>query len=227
MIEDRAQEAAEMAEAFLFVRDLFEPPCCNQWARLHSEETRAAWTAMADRLGVSRTLDLPSDAAAYESAFIAAFDAGAPRPLVPVFESHYNKREPVPRILHENVLFHQSFGLRLRHAGSETSDHLRHQLEFIGRLYHMEAEELGGRCDPEILAQIRAGRRDFLDRHLLSWLPEAFDLARKAPGGFRWVASLVSMALNLTVLALRDATADSSAEGRRVRDADSGRRLNR
>jgi len=208
MIEDRAQEAAEMAEAFFFVRDLFAPPDDDQWSRLTSAETSSAWVAMADRMGVARTLDLPSDAAAYESAYIAAFDAGAPHPLVPLLESHYNKRDPVPRILHENILFHQSFGVRLRHASNETADHLRHQLEFIGRLYQMEAEELRGRCEPEILAQIRAGRRDFITRHLLSWLPDAAELARKAAGGFRWVASLVSMALNLSVLALRDAAED-------------------
>jgi len=39
-------------------------------------------------------------------------------------------------------------------------------------------------------------------------LPDASELARKAAGGFRWVASLVSMALNLSVLALRDAAED-------------------
>lgn len=208
----RAEEAAEMAEAFLFVRDLFAPPSDSQWSRLTSAETRTAWTAMADRLGVSRALNLPSNAIDYETAFIAAFEAGAPHALVPLTESHYNKTEPVPRILHENVLFYRSFGLRLRHASNETSDHLRHQLEFVGHLFRMEAEELRGRRDPEVVSQIRAGRRDFLERHLLTWLPEAADLTRKAPHRFRWAASLVAMALNLTVLALREAGTASPGE---------------
>ena len=197
-----AEEAARIAEAFFFARDLFRPPSVQQWRFLTAPETGGAWEALARRLDLSQVAGLPRDAVDYETSYIAAFDAGAPTPPVPLIESHYNKREPVPRILHENILFYQSFGLRLLETSNEMADHLRHQLEFVGHLYKMEAEELRGRRDSEILAQVRAGRREFIERHLMSWLPDAAERSAKAPDP--WIRNFIAMALNLVMFALQE-----------------------
>ena len=193
------------ARRFFFLRDLFGAPGVEQWARLSAPETGKAWTALAERLGGPRKLALPATAAAYETSFIAAFDAGAPHPPVPLIESHYNKKEPVPRILHENILFYQTFGLRLREQSNETSDHLRHQLEFVGHLYRMEATELHGRSDLDILGQIRAGRRDFLERHLMTWLPTAAEKASHAPEP--WIGQFLAMTFALVGYATGESAA--------------------
>jgi len=199
-----AEEAGRIGEAFLFVRDLFQAPGPEQWARFSAPEIRTAWKALAERFDIPKDVGLPAAAAAYETSFIAAFDAGAPHPPVPLIESHYNKGDPVPRILHENVLFYRSFGLRLRESRGETSDHLRHQLEFVGHLYGMEAEELCGRNDPDVIAQIRAGRREFLERHLMTWLPRAAQEGSRAPEP--WIANFVAMAHKLAAFALLESS---------------------
>ncbi len=205
-----AAEAEQLAEAFFFARDLFRSPGAEQWDYLGRPETRAAWSTLAERLELPSEIGLPASAADYETAYIAAFDAGAPHPPVPLIESHYNKKDPVPRILHENILFHQSFGVRLREASNETSDHLRHQLEFVGHLYKMEAEELRSRCDGEILSQIRTGRREFLERHVMTWLPRAAETASMAPDP--WVARFVAMAFNLASLASQESEQDDGGD---------------
>jgi DMSO reductase family type II enzyme chaperone len=143
---------------------------------------------------------LPADPSEYETQYIAAFDAGAPHPAVPLMESHYNQREPVQRILHENVLFHRSFGLRLRSEANETADHLRHQLEFTAHLYRMESE-----AERDVREQVCRARHEFAERHLLSWLPRACEKAAQTP--FPWV----SRYLDLTLAAARVAAGQGKA----------------
>ncbi len=180
-----------MAAAFLFVHDLLRAPGPEQWSFLTGEATRASYESLARDLGLPESMDLPRSAAEYESSYIEAFDAGAPHPPVPLQELHYNRREPVPRILHENILFFQSFGLRLRQSANETADHLRHQIEFVAWLYRMEANELAAGRNAEKIAQIRSARRDYIERHLASWVPAAAGNAAMAPTP--WVRSLLAM----------------------------------
>lgn len=209
-----------MAAALGFAHDLFRPPGHAQWEWLTGEETAQRWAALAGLMGFPdwRTAGLPDSAAEYESDFIAAFEAGTPHPPVPLVESHYNQRDPVPGILHENLLFYQGFGLRLRQGCAETPDHLRYQLEFIAYLYELEAEawagghpaatdhprEAPGGADtprPAVelpgdrLDQIRRARREYVARHLLSWLPRAERSARDAPRP--WVHRFLAVTLAL------------------------------
>jgi len=176
--------AREFAAAFLFLHDLFRSPTPEQWRWLNSPEAEKFRSRLAEATGAGAAAGragLPQTAADYESQFIAAFDAGAPNPPVPLLESHYVKRDPVPRILHENILFYRSFGLRLRAGANETADHLRHQLEFTAHLYRLESAE----TEPGRLDQIRRARGDYLERHLLSWLGTAEEKAAALP--FPWV----------------------------------------
>jgi TorA maturation chaperone TorD len=215
------ESPAEMAGAWLFVHDLFRSPDERQWEWLSSSDVLAARRRLGEALGVKPPEEWPASPRSYESEFIAAFDAGAPTPLIPLLESHYNKREPVPKILHENILFYSAFGLKLKDSAAETADHLRYQLEFVGYLYRLESR---GDCEPDRssgpsqpgqlataradadslahgCSQIRAARRDYVSRHLLSWLPAACHKAANAP--FGWAREHLGLARALAEHELR------------------------
>jgi len=191
----------DLAESFFFTRSLFHPPGAAQWAWLTSSGTAMLWEALAAHLEIEggaetrSSLGLPASAEQYEVEFIAAFEVGAPHPPVPLIESHYTRCDPVPRLLHENILFYQAFGLRLKPSAGETADHLRHELEFAGYLCQLEAAELRGSGDAERLTQIRQARHEYVTRHLLSWLPAAAEKACAAPSP--WVRRYLALVLAL------------------------------
>ena len=177
-------DTVELATAFSFAHDLFLPPDPEQHSRLIGESCAASWRYLAEVFpNLGDHLVLPPDFSDFESRYIATFDVGVPTPQVPLLESHYNKRDPLPRILHENILFYQQFGLRLSSASNESADHLRHQLEFVSYLLSLLAraeasDNVGGR---DQIVQIRRALSDYLSRHLLSWLPQALAAADNAP----------------------------------------------
>lgn len=186
----------DLADVFFFAKDLFRAPGADQWTWLTSEPVAAFWKELVAALELQdAALELPDSAQRYEIEFIEAFEAGAPNPPVPLIESHYNKRDPVPKILHENILYYQTFGLRLKSSANETADHLRHQLEFVGYLCRLEVSELSGANREEYLQQIRQARQEYVERHLLSWLPKAAERARPAPSP--WVSRHLAVALAL------------------------------
>lgn len=183
----------------LFLHDLFRAPGAKQWEFLTSEETRATWSALAPALGLPAEMGLPSAAAEYEAAYIETFDAGLPHPPVPLVESHYNKRDPLPKVLHENILYHHAFGLNLLASSDQTSDHLLHQLEFVAYLFRLEQTGCAERSSSDVertdtdgrredraehaerIEQIGRAREDFIGRHLLSWIPLASKAAAASP----------------------------------------------
>lgn len=194
-------EACVLAAAFRFAHDLFRTPDAAQWAWLNSTETRADWVRWTAALEMTAgpAPDLPDDAAAYETEFIAAFEAGVPNAPVPLIESHYNRRDPVPRLLHENILFYRAFGLQLKDSSAETSDHLRHQLEFVAWLLELEADLVDDAEAAERRDQLRRGRAEYAARHLLSWVPRAVEKAEGAPR--RWTPDYLKLAACLAELA--------------------------
>ena len=86
-----------------------------------------------------RRLQLPASFHSYEEQYVAAFEVGLPHAPVPLIESHHRRGEPVPRVLHENILFHRAFGLQIKEDSLESSDHLRYQLELLARLCELGA----------------------------------------------------------------------------------------
>jgi DMSO reductase family type II enzyme chaperone len=203
---------SDLKAAFLFMHDLFRAPSAQQWEWLSARSTRSMFARLAQLADWPQregALRLPTRAKAYEAQYIEAFDAGAPHPPVPLLESHYNRRGPVPQVLHENILFYQAFGLRLRSSANETADHLRHQLEFVAHLFHLEDETLRRGCQGEALAQIGRARAEYLQRHLLSWLPQAADRASEAPA--RWIGQTVRLALAMAQMAAGSASVGDPA----------------
>jgi TorA maturation chaperone TorD len=190
-----------LSALFGYAHSLFRNPSTKQHEWLLSSECQCGWRELSGifELGVSH-LAVPRDYGEYAEQFIATFDVGTPNPPVPLIESHYNKRDPIPRILHENILFYRQFGLQLRDSAMENADHLRHQLECAQHLlqYRARLETSGPTSEA---AQATHALRDFVTRHLSSWVGEAARCARDAPleiaePALRLVESLCALLIN-------------------------------
>jgi DMSO reductase family type II enzyme chaperone len=174
----------EQAATWRYLHHLFRFPSPTQWSWLRGRETREAWRLLAARCKAPDTpaaLRLRRSYVGYEQDFLSAFEVGAPNPPCPLIESHWNRRDPVPKVLHENMLFYKRFGLELRSSANETADHLRHQLEFLQYLCLMEARARADGSE-EIAAQTAWARTEYLERHVASWVPRAQEkLGQLAP----------------------------------------------
>jgi hypothetical protein len=113
---------------------------------------------------------LPRDPGEWESFVLSTFDVGFPAPQVPLIETHYRKEGSTPEVLHENILYYKAFGCELTEGDSDNPDHLRHQLGFLVILCWLES---GAGAPPATARSARAARKEFVERHLLSWLPNA------------------------------------------------------
>jgi DMSO reductase family type II enzyme chaperone len=123
----------------------------------------------------------------YESAYIALFDVGMPEPPVPLFESAHDKSHPTQEIALENTYFYEVLGLK-SDPSRAVPDYLVTQLEYLAALrYTCE------NASEEATAVSLAGAEtDFLERHLLNWLPVAkIKLDRTGVPGFRLVMALL------------------------------------
>jgi len=116
----------------------------------------------------------------YESTYIALFDVGVPEPPAPLLESAHNKAVPPQQTALENVDFYEVLGLK--HNPSQfASDHLVTQLEFLAALSFARENS----TDAANKSNLDRLERDFLERHLLNWLPvELEKLTRQKPPFF-------------------------------------------
>ncbi len=104
----------------------------------------------------------------YEAGYIALFDVGAPAPPVPLIESAYHETIPAQQTVLENVCFFDAVGLKSDPLLT-SPDHLLAQLEFGASVRYLQEN-----CKEESAREsLRSMERDFLERHLLSWLPSA------------------------------------------------------
>lgn len=104
----------------------------------------------------------------YEAGYIALFDVGAPEPPVPLLESYYHKAIPEQQTVLENACYYDIINLRTD-TSVVSPDHLLAQLEFAASVRYLQEN-----CREESTRQsLRQIERDYLERHLLSWLPSA------------------------------------------------------
>lgn len=181
-------------EPYRFLLRCLERPSESQFALLRHPEFPGLVNRLAGELGVP---GLPPDAALPESledlssTYIALFDAGLPQPLVPLTATFYCRREPIPSVLHEHMLFFQAFGMRPRPDNVDTPDHLLNQLEFLAAL--SDVQRLSEK--PEAAAQAKL---DFLQRHVLPWIGLAAErAAREAPALYATLLRVVDAWLRL------------------------------
>ena len=104
----------------------------------------------------------------YEATYIALFDAGVPEPPVPLFESAHDKSKPPQELVLENTYFYDLLGLRTDSAKS-VPDYLLTQLEFLAALRFAREHA----PDPVNARELARAEHDFLERHLLNWIPAA------------------------------------------------------
>jgi DMSO reductase family type II enzyme chaperone len=125
--------------------------------------------------------------AEYESTYIGLFDVGSPEPPVPLLESAHCKTQPAPQTVLENVSFYEVLGLRINPTRG-AADHLVTQLEFLSAVrYTSETTP-----DAENRRHLVGLERDFLERHLLNWLPAVKEkLERELPPTFPVLLALL------------------------------------
>jgi DMSO reductase family type II enzyme chaperone len=104
----------------------------------------------------------------YESTYIGLFDVGIPEPPVPLFESAHDKTHPAQEIALENTYFYEVLGLK-SDPSRAVPDYLVTQLEFLAALRYT-CESTSDEVTAIALARAEA---EFLERHLLNWVPKA------------------------------------------------------
>ena len=154
----------------LFIR-LLEKPMSGKDALVVDERLPAILTEVADYLGLPSYPAVlppgsPQDA---QSAYLSLFEVGFPAPPCPLNESPYNRSEPPTKLIRENLLFYRAFGLDLSPENLELPDHISNQLEFLSYLTRLAEQS----ANPDAIESIRAGKRDFIERHVLFWVPKA------------------------------------------------------
>ena len=108
--------------------------------------------------------------AEFEIKFTRTFDAGTPIPLCSPYEGHYCDK-PRSMVMLEVSEFYNFFGLHMsqEEGKREFPDHICAELEFLHFLTFKEAlgEGKGEKLKGYLLAQ-----KDFLERHLVQWIPK-------------------------------------------------------
>lgn len=127
-----------------------------------------------DRMSVPVVVHFP-DYSSYESAYIALFEVGVPEPPVPLLESANSQRQVPQEIVLECVNFYDVLGLRPSGSVFPT-DHLVTQLEFLAAARYLREQA----NDTNREDSLRRLERDFIQRHLLKWLPVAQEKLEKA-----------------------------------------------
>lgn len=133
---------------------------------------------------------VPEEWADHESRYLACFEVGMPSAPVPLLASHYQKREPVPRVIHEHILFYRRFALPGPERDQAPADHLVYQLDF---LIHLDGLLLRDRVEAESALW---ARQDFLSRHVCRWAADASRQAEenRLPGVYRTLLAVLSAA---------------------------------
>jgi DMSO reductase family type II enzyme chaperone len=197
--------AWEQVDLYRLFAYLFGPPTPDRFDQLRSPAFAQALDELRESFNCPNRLSgLGSfdDAKAYESAYIALFDVGLPEPPVPLLESAHNKTVPPQQIALENISFYEVLGLK-PDPSQQAPDHLVTQLEFLAAVRY--ARENAPATSHESLRRLE---RDFLQRHLLNWLPAVEEKLRPlSPPVFPALATLLVAFLRDRFASLSEAEA--------------------
>ena len=168
LMETELRSAAERSRAYRALARAFSLP-----DRSIYEEIVSRGLAEALRPGdedLARRLKPALSFEEFQAEYLRLFEVGTPRPPCPLYEGAWREREFPDRreLMEELVRFYNFFGLTLGAKPKELPDHLAIELEFMHFLAYQEARALEEGCDP---GSYRRAQRDFLERHLLRWLP--------------------------------------------------------
>jgi len=166
----RGEALSGELEPYSFFQRCLEKPSAEQLALFQHPQFPSLLAGLAADLGEALLAwEPPPTFADLEATYISLFEVGLPAPPIPLLCSHYCHRDPVPKVLHEHMLFYTTFVLAPRDDDDETADHLLNELDFLAALSRLEAAAV----ETERARPVRLAKRDFLARQLLAWLPEA------------------------------------------------------
>jgi DMSO reductase family type II enzyme chaperone len=103
----------------------------------------------------------------FQAAYLRLFEIGLGVPPCPLYSGIY--RGGRKAVMEELVRFYNFFGLSTQQGAGELPDHLATELEFMHFLAFKELAALHRAEDP---SSYRRAQHDFLERQLVSWLPE-------------------------------------------------------
>jgi TorA maturation chaperone TorD len=149
----------------------FGQPTPERFAWLAGKDCRALLSPLVKHHLKARAVATPGDFpdyVSYESAYIALFEVGMPAPPVPLLESANCNRQVPQEIILDCVNFYDVLGLRPSGTVFPT-DHLVTQLEFLATARYLRDQSK----DAVQRNSLRRLERDFIERHLLNWLPVA------------------------------------------------------
>jgi DMSO reductase family type II enzyme chaperone len=108
-----------------------------------------------------------------EVKFNQTFEVGAPDPPCPPNEGLHRKGVERTGVMIEVAEFYKQFGLKMstEEGKRELPDHLRPELEFLHFLTFKEAQAREEKT-PDLLRGYIHAQKDFLERHIMTWLPE-------------------------------------------------------
>ena len=161
----------EEIDLYRFFAFLFGAPTAERFAWYGRPDLRAALTGLWEELrceGEIPEIGRYQDYKEYESTYISIFDVGLPEPPVALLESAHAKSRPAQQTALENVSFYEVLELK-PNLSRYAPDHLVTQLEFLS-VVRFAREKTPQTDNRESLARLE---RDFLERHLLNWLPAA------------------------------------------------------
>lgn len=190
-------ETAEVAHTrqavYRFLQAALATPTPEQHAWMRSPAFAEALGVLAATFGVEAPEGelVPAEWPDHESRYLACFEVGLPAPPVPLLASHYQRREPVPRVIHEHILFYRRLGMPAPEMSRAPADHLAYQLAF---LIHLDGLLRGDKADADSLLW---ARRDFLSRHGCRWAGEASRQAeeKRLPPVYRALLAVLAAAL--------------------------------
>jgi DMSO reductase family type II enzyme chaperone len=109
----------------------------------------------------------------YEVLFTETFEVGAPKPPCPLYEGLQHKALPRNATMLNIAAFYKHFGLEIgkQENNRELPDHISAELEFLHFLTFKEAQARE-EADTELLGGYVLAQNDFLQRHLLRWVPD-------------------------------------------------------
>jgi DMSO reductase family type II enzyme chaperone len=131
--------------------------------------------------------------AEFEMNFTRTFDTGAPVPPCPPYEGHYCEK-PRSVVLLEVSEFYNCFGLSMSQEKGkrEFPDHISAELEFLHFLTYNEIIATG---DGKKLSGYRMAQKDFLERHLMQWVPGFRNKLQNSPFYFQ-LAEIMLLFIN-------------------------------
>ena len=133
-------------------------------AQLFSYPTPQCWQNLTEHGLVDPAISVQD----LEAEYWAAFEVGRDKAAVPLFEGMHRGDLGRDGIMEDLLRFYEFFDVKLSESDREYPDHLVTELEFVAWLCRQE-QALGQRGgDTEFF---RRAERDFLARHLSTWLP--------------------------------------------------------